>query len=118
MRVQMQGQTVRLRLQEAELEQLLEGGEVGNRTRLPDGSARVQRISLSSRLAWRCADDGWHATLPATDVRAYSRRLPSREGLRFVFEVGDGAQLELLFDVDVRDSTRKRLGGHPPKETS
>lgn len=116
MKVQLQGQRIRLRIQEAELEHLFDGGEVENRTRYPDGRVKVQRVSLSSRLAWQRTHDGWFITLPAAEVRAYSKRLPTREGLRFTFDADDGTELELLFDVDVRDSARTRLSGHSTKE--
>jgi uncharacterized protein YhdP len=109
MRVQLEGQTLRLRVDEAELAQLLAGGVAENRTRLPDGREELQQIRLASQLGWRRDDAHWHIDLPDADVRALSARLPSRDGLHFDLPVPAGGKLDLLFDVDVRDSARKRL---------
>jgi hypothetical protein len=38
-----------------------------------------------------------------------SDRLPSREGLRFDLRASTTHSLEVLFDVDVRDSARRRF---------
>jgi hypothetical protein len=109
MRVQLEGQTLRLRVDEAELAQLLAGGVAENRTCLPDGRQAWQQVRLASQLGWRRDDAYWHIDLPDGDVRALSARLPSRDGLHFDLPTPDGAKLDILFDVDVRDSARKRL---------
>jgi hypothetical protein len=109
MRVQLEGQTLRLRVDEAELAQLLAGGDAGNRTQLPDGQTQEQRVRLTAQLSWRHDESRWQIGLPEAEVRALSTRLPSRDGLRFDLPTPDGGKLELLFDVDVRDSARKRL---------
>jgi hypothetical protein len=108
MRVQLERQTLRLRIDETELAQLLAGGVAENRTCLPDGRTEIQRVRLG-RLAWQRDDACWHIELPDDDVRALSARLPSREGLQFKLSTQDGNDLQILFDVDVRDSARKRL---------
>ncbi|GLQ96360.1 hypothetical protein [Dyella mobilis] len=108
MRVQLEGQTLRLRIDEAELAQLLAGGAAENRTRLPDGRTEIQQVRLGM-LGWQCEGDHWHIQLPDDEVRALSVRLPSRDGLQFSLPLPDGDELQLLFDVDVRDSARKRL---------
>jgi uncharacterized protein YhdP len=114
MRVQMEGQTLRLRVNEAELAQLLAGDTSENRTVLPDGRTHVQCIRLADSLTWRHADDAWNIDLPRADVYALSQRLPSRDGLRFHFQSSASQALEVLFDVDVRDSARRRF--HIPTE--
>jgi hypothetical protein len=108
MRVQLEGQSLRLRIDEAELAQLLVGGSVDNRTDLPDGHTAQQRVRLAPCVGWRCDDAAWHIDLPENDVRALSERLPSRDGLQFSLP-SPGGGLQVLFDVDVRDSARKRL---------
>lgn len=109
MRVQLEGQSLRLRIDEAELARLLAGGITENRTRLPDGRVETQRLRLASRLGWKREDALWQIDLPEADVRALSERLPSREGLHFDMPGDDGVMLPVMFDVDVRDSTRKRM---------
>ncbi|HUA81479.1 MAG TPA: hypothetical protein VL997_13965 [Dyella sp.] len=109
MRVQLEAQSLRLRIDETELAQLLSGGTVQNRTELPDGRIETQGVRLASDLAWRRDDATWLIDLPETDVRALSERLPSRDGLQFSLPASHGTALRLLFDIDVRDSTRKRM---------
>jgi hypothetical protein len=109
MRVQLEGQTLRLRIDEAELSHMLGGGVAENHTRWPDGRHDIQQVRLAPQLGWQRDDTLWRIDLPDTDVRALSARLPSREGLHFDLPTPDGGTLQLLFDVDVRDSARKRL---------
>lgn len=109
MRVQLEAQTLRLRIDEAELAQLLAGGDAENRTLLPDGRQEIQQLRLAPKLGWLRDDAHWRIDLPGAEVRALSARLPSRDGLQFALPVAGGGVLQLLFDVDVRDSARKRL---------
>lgn len=111
MRVQQQNQRLRLRIDEAELKQLLAGEVVGNITRWPDTS-EVQSMKLGERLDWQRRQEGWRMTLPASEVRELAERLPSREGLNWTLTVSDADALRILFDVDVRDSARRRYPRH------
>lgn len=110
MRVQQQSQSLRLRIDEAELARLLAGDAVQNETCWPDGRIERQRLIPAEQLDWQRNDDGWCVTLPAFEVRALAARLPSRDGLSWEMPVPGGEILRILFDVDVRDSTRKRHG--------
>ena len=114
MRVQLEGQTLRLRIDEAELAQLLAGNSAENRTCLPDGRIEVQQLRLATRLDWQRDDATWCIDLPQADVHALSERLPSREGLHFELPAPGGTTLQIVFDVDVRDSTRQRM--HKPSK--
>lgn len=107
MRVQLDGQSLRLRLEEGEFQRLLNGHIIENRTHFPDGGQIVQQICLADALSWECVDDIWSVQLPGAEVRAYGGRLPTREGLDFNLDTSAGA-LRIRFDVDVRDSVRQR----------
>ncbi len=111
MRVQRQGQSLRLRVDEAELARLLDGEAVANETRWPDDRVTREQLVLGERHGWRRDADGWCVTLADTDVRDLAARLPSRVGLHVALQAPAGATLELLFDVDVRDSVGRRRGG-------
>lgn len=111
MKVQQQEQALRLRIDEAELAQLLAGSTVGNRTQWPDGRVEHQRLALAGSHGWRRDDDGWRMTLADAEVRALAARLPSREGLSLSLPVASGQPLQVVFDVDVRDSVRQRRAG-------
>lgn len=109
MRVQLEGQSLRLRIDEEELARLLSGSSVDNRTGLPDGHIEMQQLSLAPRIDWQREGTVLHISLPEGDVRALSERLPTRDGLRFSLSTPGGEVLHVMFDVDVRDSVRKRL---------
>lgn len=110
MKLQIEGQHLRVRVGEEELAALLAGQPVLAQTRL------AAALALSCQL--RLVDGGqahvggtpeaWAIELPAAAVRAHAATLPSRDGLSFLLEHGQGEPLMLLFDVDVRDSTRRR----------
>ncbi|HET7663008.1 MAG TPA: hypothetical protein VFK31_05140 [Rhodanobacteraceae bacterium] len=110
MRVQQQNQSLRLRIDEAELARLLADDAVQNETCWPDGRIERQRLTLAEQLDWQRDDDGWCVTLPASEVHTLAARLPSRDGLSWEMPVSGKEALRILFDVDVRDSTRKRHG--------
>ncbi len=110
MRVQQQKQSLRVRIDESELALLLAGGTALNETHWPDGRVERQRVVLADRFDWRRDPVGWCVTLPESEVHALASRLPSRAGLSWTMPVPNrDATLQILFDVDVRDSARKRL---------
>jgi len=102
MRVQREGQSLRVRILDVELGRLLEGGRLANETCWPDGRDERQWLLLGDRLEWRRDESGWGVLLPETEVRALAARLPSREGLSWALPVPGGRPLRILFDVDVR----------------
>ncbi|WP_199099469.1 hypothetical protein [Dyella sp. ASV21] len=108
MKVQLQDQTLRVRIDEAELARLLDGAEVSNHTQWPDGVVECQRLALGATPGWQRESDGWRIVLNRAEVHAFASRLPSRDGLPITLAVPSGEPLQLLFDVDVRDSVRHR----------
>ncbi|WP_130618411.1 DUF7009 family protein [Dyella amyloliquefaciens] len=111
MKLQIEGQSLRVRIGEAELTQLLAGGTVESHTRFAQAFAMGCALrlggSIDAGLSGRA--DAWLIELPEAAVRAHAARLPTREGLTFNLPTGSGDDvLELLFDVDVRDSVRQR----------
>jgi uncharacterized protein YhdP len=112
MRVQQQQQILRVRIQEAELASLLAGESVVNATRWPDGERQRQRVALGEKLTWQREPDGWCLSIPAAEVKALAARLPSKDGLAWSLADGEGPALDIRFDIDVRDSTRRRYGTH------
>lgn len=109
MKIQIQQQSVRIRVDEAELARLLAGEPVGNHTVLGDGLTWSQQLRLGTSQTPRLDGQGQHlrVLLPHAAVLEYSQRLPCREGLAFALATGS-VPLQLQFDVDVRDSVRER----------
>lgn len=111
MKLQIEGQQLRVRINEDELSQLLAGDALEAATRFARAFAIrfTLRLSAQDEAGFSGVADAWQITLPDVAVREHAARLPTREGLRFVL-TGERAQdaLVLLFDVDVRDSVRRR----------
>jgi hypothetical protein len=111
MKWQIDGQKLRLRIDEDELAILLAGGMLETRTQFATAFALrgALRLTPGADAALSGAADAWRIDLPDAAVRGHAARLPTREGLRFALPgKDDGDTLELLFDVDVRDSVRRR----------
>lgn len=110
MKLQINGQQWRLRVSEDELQRLRDGHALISASTLPGGAAfRFQLDLTSTPQASLCSDgDTWKFLVPAAPVEAYVQRLPCREGLDFALPVSADVTLELAFEVDVRDSARRR----------
>lgn len=118
MKLQLQAQRVRLRIDEAELACLLAGETVANRTRLGATAEFSQWLALSpgsgagedtgSTPSLVVRDDGWHVALPRNAVEAYARQLPCRHALGFELDLGGAEMIGVDFEVDVRDSLKAR----------
>ncbi|MHB8912300.1 MAG: DUF7009 family protein [Lysobacter sp.] len=110
MKLQLQGQRVRLRLDEAELARLLAGETIANATELGQGATFRQSLGLHPDPApnVQAAPGDWRLWLPESAVRDYVARLPCREALGFELDGDGSAALSLRFEVDVRDSLRIR----------
>ena len=110
MKLQIEGQSLRVRIGEDELARLLAGQPLVSHTRFTRNLALscTLRALASEAPRFSGQPDAWVIDLPETTVRAHAATLPSRDGLTFTLESGEGEPLELLFDVDVRDSVRHR----------
>lgn len=113
MKLQITGHQVRLRIDEDELELLRSDGTLSGATPLPAGASFGWHLQLHAGLAATLVADGahWRIGLPATAVDAYVERLPCKQGLQFALPTGAASPLDLVFEVDVRDSVRRR-GAH------
>lgn len=114
MKLQISRQTLRVRIGEDELAQLLDGQTVQARTQFAQAFAIGFALRLTSHdhagLSGR--SDDWQLALPMRPVAELASRLPAREGLRFELAGKTEADaLELLFEVDVRDSAKRRRVG-------
>ena len=118
MKLQLQGQRMRLRVDEAELARLLAGEAIVNATELGSGLRFSQSLRLHADVqpTLQATPGEWQVGLPEVAVRAYVQRLPCRDALEFALAGDGGAVLVLHFEVDVRDSlqlrgARRRSGG-------
>jgi hypothetical protein len=111
MKLQIEGQSLRVRIGEEELARLQAGGVVSASTAFARAFTIICTLRLGSEDAASLSGQphDWQIKIPEAAVREHSQRLPTREGLKFILAgPDDGEALELLFDVDVRDSVRQR----------
>lgn len=110
MKLQIEGQSLRVRINEEELARLLAGESVDARTRFATAFTMTCTLRLCAGEPARFSGQpgAWLVEIPEAAVRDHAARLPTREGLSFVLPGDEGEALELLFDVDVRDSVRHR----------
>ncbi|WP_266181962.1 hypothetical protein [Dyella humicola] len=111
MKLQIEGQSLRVRIGEVELGTLMAGDALVSRTGFAQAFVMTCTVRLGAGDAalFSGRPDAWLIEIPEAAVRDHARRLPTREGLKFILagkEEGDA--LELRFDVDVRDSVRRR----------
>lgn len=110
MKVQMQDQSLRIRISEAELARLQSGETVGNVTRLPGHAGHHQAVRLvdGGEPSLVSTGERWIYQLPRDQLDSYVARLPCRDALTARLPVGEGMELGVDFEVDVRDSVRSR----------
>ena len=108
MKVQMQGQQLRLRISEAELAQLQSGKTLANLTKLPSGVNCLQALKTGAQVRWTGAAGDWCFELSQAALEDYVSGLPCRDALVFMMPVPESDAIEIHFEVDVRDSVRTR----------
>lgn len=110
MKLQLQGQGMRLRVDEAELARLLAGETVVNRIALGVAVEFSQWLALGARTkpSLVVVDGNWHVELPRSAIEAYAGQLPCRHALGFELDLGGVDMVGLDFEVDVRDSLKAR----------
>ncbi|MEO8999775.1 MAG: hypothetical protein ABI227_00435 [Rhodanobacter sp.] len=116
MKLQIEAQRLRIRIDEDELAQLLAGNVVAAQTQFATAFMLHFTLRLLHEVEPVLAGhaDAWQIELPEAAVREHATHLPTREGLRYLLPCERGVDaLELLFDVDVRDSVRRRHGPKP-----
>ncbi|MCB1553308.1 MAG: hypothetical protein KDJ14_05820 [Xanthomonadales bacterium] len=110
LKVQLEGQSLRLRIDEAHLSRLLAGDRLSLRTCLApaaDFCFAVERIEAAAP-GWRALGDGALLQLPSPALAEYVARLPCRESLDLDLALASGDRLRIEFSVDVRNSLASR----------
>ena len=118
MKLQFEGQRLRVRIDEDELATLFAGGVVQARTHVADAFDLLCALRLSEDVEARIGGTAaeWSVHLPLAPVRELATRLPTRDGLSFDVASRDAARgLSMQFDVDVRDSARRLKAARRPE---
>ena len=81
MKIQIQGQQIRFRIDEAELAKLLAGTQVSNEISFATGIRVFYRVELHADedATFEVSADGWRLRLPDRAVQAHVCRLPCKE---------------------------------------
>lgn len=109
MKLQLQGQTVRVRLGEREATELLAGGEVKDATATALGSwSRELALGDGAALS-RTAAGAWRLVLPALEFRAFAAARPRRDGMDVKVPGPEGSELSVVIEIDVREGRRLRV---------
>jgi hypothetical protein len=109
MKLQLQGQHLRLRIDESELTVLRAGGTLENATVFGVHAWRQTLRQTDATDPALDADAGCCLIgIPKSLIDAYAARLPCREGLGLSLRTTGGPALEIVLEVDVRDSVRTR----------
>ena len=110
MKLQLQGQSVRVRVDEAELARLMAGETVVNQTLLggATGFSQSLLLGLDQTPVLAVRDGAWQVVLPRSAMVDYVEQLPSRHPLSFELDMDGGTLVSLDFEVDVRDSLQAR----------
>ncbi len=108
MKIQVQSEDLRLRISESELACLISGQPISFDTVLADQLLFSARVELGTAVHVQRTEQRWLFVLPAAQVGDYVAQLPRRDALRWVLADAAGPQLNLDFEVDVRDSIRLR----------
>ena len=109
MKLQLQGQHLRLRIDESEFSVLRAGATLDNTTTLGTCAWR-QTLCQADAVAPALHATGGHCAIaiPKHLIDAYAARLPCRDGLSMRVQPAGGQALDLVLEVDVRDSIRTR----------
>lgn len=110
MKLQLEGQQWRVRVDEDELGRLLGRETVAVESHAAGRFRLYGAVRLHGDPAATLEGDAarWTLTLPEAPVRELAGRLPTRDGLRFELAAASPEHaLQVRFDVDVRDSARR-----------
>jgi hypothetical protein len=107
LKLQIQQQSLRLRVTEAELRDLLSGKSLRLDVAFHGTSLFGLHVACGSEKSFE-PGPVWRLTLSETALRIYGETLPSRDALVVGLTGSGGEPLRLEFEVDVRDSVRMR----------
>jgi hypothetical protein len=105
MNIKFSPQALRCRVTRAELDRLLTGRAVTLEVELPRHHHFRASVQPSATGGWQLDTDptGLWLTIPRGELEALAETLPRKEGLEHAFPVAGGREIEVSFEVDVRD---------------
>ena len=110
MRVQLENDTIRVRIDEDELGELLDNVALLGSTAFGTVFTMRYAIDATGRDTWELSGNAheWRLEVPRGALADLRSRLPSKDGLEFQIPGHDTVATTVRFDVDVKDSLRRR----------
>ncbi|GAB1596387.1 hypothetical protein [Lysobacter claricitrinus] len=106
MKVQFDGDEVRVRLTRAEFDSLRDGARLRVRLDWPRGAWSLA-VAVADAFALNGEGGDVDVVLPRADLDDLASRLPARDGLHYMVDRPDGA-LALRIEVDLHDGRARR----------
>src|SRR5512137_610283 len=107
MKLQVQQQSLRVRVTEAELQQLLSGSPLRLEVVFDGNTLLSVEVAAGTDTSF-AAGATWRLTLSEEALRTYAGTLPRRDAFVAAMNRSGGEPLRLEFEVDVRDSVKVR----------
>ncbi len=103
MNLRFSSEDVRIRVTSDEFQQLTHGGNLALEVPLP--RQHVFRVAIRTEAVgdWRLESDptGLWLSIPRTRLDEFAQALPSREGMAYDFDAGNGKATRVVFEVDM-----------------
>jgi hypothetical protein len=106
-KLQVQAQSLRVRVTEAELQDLLSGSSLRLDLRFDGQDLLALEVATGAETSLQ-PGAVWRLRLSGTALRVYAEALPRRDALVVGLTGSGGESLRLEFEVDVRDSVKVR----------
>lgn len=107
MKLQVKGQSIRLRLTEADLAELLATGQCSDSTSLGAGHCWSRTLRLvEADTGFTREGESWRFAIPRHAFEAFASERPRRDGYLATLDGGTSHAIELSVEVDVRDSRK------------
>jgi hypothetical protein len=107
MNIKLSEGSLRIRTLRSELDTLISSRAIKLDVALP--RSHVFRVNIRPAVVggWSLESDptGIWITIPRGELEALSQSLPSRDGLEHAFELSNGGQVMVSFEVDIREAT-------------
>ena len=107
MNIKLSEGSLRLRVLRSELDTLISSRAIKLDVELPRNHTFRVNVRPAVVGGWSLESDptGIWITIPRSELEGLSQSLPSRDGLEHAFDLSNGGEVMVSFEVDVREST-------------
>ena len=108
MNIRFSDQHIRFRVSQSELDQLLTGRRLVLAVPMPRAHQINANVSVTQMGDWQLDSDptGLWLSIPRDALTQFASNLPSKEGIEHEFDLGQGKNLSVGFEVDLKVNRR------------